>query len=79
MSLSRKDYQAIADAILATELRWGSKDGGDGEETEVDNALQELKERLADYFAKDNSRFDYSRFMWACVPSHLRKNPPIRL
>lgn len=69
MSLSRKDYEAIADAILNVKVRWGSDACEEGKETEVDNALQELQERLEAYFAEENPRFDGHRFSRACWAS----------
>lgn len=51
--LSRKDYKAIAE-IMKTESR--------GYETIPDR----ISEKLADYFAQDNPRFDRDRFLAAC-------------
>jgi hypothetical protein len=65
MSLSRKDYEAIAKAITDTKQSHRGLDEFFYEA--VEGALEELEERLADYFLTDNPRFDATRFYGACA------------
>lgn len=57
MALSKKDYEAIAKIIRYQY-----------ETCSIPSCvcLHRLKEDMADYFAKDNPRFDRIRFMAAC-------------
>lgn len=52
---SRRDYEAVADAIEAA-----------GHEPTTESALHVVALKMADYFAKDNPRFDAHRFFDAC-------------
>ena len=63
MSLSKKNYEAVA-AVLAGSKRTGPElDGWDlGYEAHRIN----IADDLADYFAADNPRFDRARFLKAC-------------
>jgi len=56
MSMSRKDYVAIA-AIFKTEIEANE----DSRQPAYNLALQ-----IADYFGKENERFDEDRFLKAC-------------
>lgn len=60
MSMSKKDYEAIAEVFN----EWVSFNSG---EDDIDTypAFQ-LSDGLANYFEKDNPRFDRERFMIAC-------------
>ena len=53
MSLSRKDYIAIADIIRTR---------GTSNENQVEN----IKSDLAEYFQEDNPNFDKEKFWKAC-------------
>jgi len=60
MSLSRQHYVAIAGILRETledagGLNWRT-------------AVHAVADRLADYFAADNPRFDRARFMLAAAP-----------
>lgn len=66
--MSRKDYQAVADALshqktLAAELHQGQYEQP-AKEAALE-ALQRTTEDLAGIFARDNGRFDRGRFMEA--------------
>jgi hypothetical protein len=52
--MTKKDYQAFAKMFSDVGPEYGS------------NAWEELVERAADIFARDNSRFDRDRFRAAC-------------
>lgn len=51
---TRQHYKAIAGIIESNR--------GDG----VEHTLDQVASELADYFAKDNPRFDHNKFMDAC-------------
>lgn len=52
MSMSRKDYQAIATLL-----------GEIGKKEIADETFFYLAEKLAEHFKADNPNFDYTRFM----------------
>lgn len=55
MSMSRKDFEAVATAIRQAIVSCGME-GAD------DPVVEQITENLADVFAADNSRFDRERF-----------------
>jgi hypothetical protein len=57
MSMSKKDYIAIAAAIKASARPATS---------ETDASIAELSRRLSSIFAAENPRFDHARFLAAC-------------
>lgn len=65
MSLSRKDYEAIAKAITETKRSHRGLDEFFYEA--VEGAFEELEERLVEYFVEDNPRFVATRFYGACA------------
>lgn len=64
--MSRKDYNAVAALInnLNTNIPYGTKDQyyDDG----YADAIKDLTDGLADIFAQENERFEYTRFIRAC-------------
>lgn len=64
MSMSKKDYIAIASAIRSERSCW-PKDESLGDEFAY-AALRSVTSRLAEVFAADNPRFDRNRFLEAC-------------
>lgn len=58
--MSRKDYVAIAAAVSA------QYDRPNPRHADYRNALDRVTLALADTFARDNPRFDKSRFLRAC-------------
>jgi len=59
MSMSKKDFEAIASAFKA-EHTYAKKYG-------VQPSLEVLSARLATYFQQCNPRFDDSKFIIACM------------
>lgn len=62
MSMSRKDYQAVAKVLREEREDWGS-------EGSVQLALSYVASRLAGVFADDNARFDRDKFLAAAGAS----------
>jgi hypothetical protein len=62
--MTRKHYVAIAKAISETKYNFSGLP-----QTEVIwEALEELEERLAEFFLEENENFDALRFYAACSP-----------
>jgi len=58
--LTKQHHKAIAE-IIKEEIDHWEKNA-----PRVQIALTEVSHNLADYFEKDNPRFDYNKFMIAC-------------
>ena len=58
MSMSRKDYVAVAAIIRAEILCYIG--------TQAEVAAVTIGKRMADYFQSDNPRFDRKKFLAAC-------------
>lgn len=67
MSLSRKNYEAVA-RILKTEVDALAARTriSDDSVWEVETVLAALSHDLANYFETDNARFDRAKFLAAC-------------
>lgn len=65
MSLSRKNYEAVA-AIVAGTLPARPHASSSFYVRGYAAGVEDLAEKLADYFASDNERFDRDRFLKAC-------------
>lgn len=63
--MTRKDYQAIAEAIAKVRADRRAPNGGMLPQ-EVRHVIEEIEDALAEVFAKDNPRFDASKFIGAC-------------
>lgn len=68
--MTKKHYEAIASILRGyVEQQIGVHDRRDLTKTECDaleQASYDIADRLADYFASDNPRFDRVRFLTAC-------------
>lgn len=64
--MTRKDYEAIASAMRKVRKDWNFYHGMP---RDMKDLLEELDDALADVFARDNDRFDRSRFLSACIPN----------
>ena len=62
--LSRKNYESAAEIFRVARTRQKLGGGAGGSE-----ALDSLAAEFADYFARDNGRFDRERWELACIPS----------
>ena len=60
--LTKKDFEAVAE-IIAEDYACYNGPGGAGICGDV---LADISDKLADYFATQNPRFDRERFMKAC-------------
>ena len=56
--MTKKDFQAFADAIKELRIMYLDKDPV--------VSIEEVEEMCADIFARDNGRFDRERFYRAC-------------
>lgn len=73
MSMTKKDYQAIARAIYAERVAWEPSDAS--EQVHAYRALEEVTSALADVMAADNPRFDRARFVEACETGRTKGMP----
>jgi hypothetical protein len=64
--MTRKDYQAVADAIAKVRNDRKAPNGG-LLPLEVRHTIEEIEDAIADVFARDNDRFDRDRFIQACT------------
>lgn len=64
MAMTKKHYEAIAGAILAERNEW--RDQNLEVQFGAISAINEVSEKLADYFYADNPNFDPDRFLSAC-------------
>ena len=58
--MTRKDYVAIAESISTFRRDWANDEA-------YLVASEMIADRLANVFAKDNERFDFDKFMEACI------------
>jgi hypothetical protein len=76
VSMSKKDYQAIAAAIYNSQVRMDGLFKYDRNAVMVNAgvkaAMCEVKARLADVLAADNPRFSRERFLEACETGRCR-------
>lgn len=72
MSMSKRDYQAIARAIYAVRMTpTPAAAGSDG----AGWALENVQTQLAAVLAADNPRFDRARFVEACETGRCKGMP----
>lgn len=63
--MTRKDYEAIAQAIAKVRADRKAPNGG-LLPLEVRHTIEEIEDALAEVFAQDNYRFDRDKFLQAC-------------
>lgn len=81
VSMSKKDYQAIARAIFDARERAEARplhvdsDEGPWRCEEATDTLGDVAFNIADVFATDNPRFDRARFIQACETGSCKEVP----
>lgn len=63
--MTRKDYVAIAEAVMSARREITLKEPHDSRE-DLDDGVSYAAEFIADVMARDNPRFDRARFLKAC-------------
>lgn len=69
MSMSKKDYQAIAHAV------WSARGFAFNDQGQHERSLNRVAEVLAETLAATNARFDRARFLEACETGTCKGMP----
>jgi hypothetical protein len=76
MMLSRKHYKALA-AVIKAAYEEAASSSTEVEDWKSTQSINFIYDRMVQYLADDNPRFDRSRFHAACVPDEpVQPVPP---